>query len=99
MNELVSPQAGLLVPTVFTKSEEGTELGPLAHLNGHVSAEGLCEAVSKGFALSKEDKEKKQAAARAAYMAEKAAFLHRAGQLKAFLKARAQQQRRKWRKP
>lgn len=96
MNELVRPEAGLLVPTVFTKSEEGTELGPLTHLNGHISAEGLCEVVSKGLALSEEAKKQKQEAARAAYRNEKAAFLNRMQQLKRFLQARQRQQRQKW---
>jgi glycosyltransferase involved in cell wall biosynthesis len=97
MNELVRPQHGLLVPTVFTKSEPGTELGPLTNLNGHVSAEGLCDIVAKGLALSEQDKQQKRAAARAAFRGEKAAFLHRMQQLKRFLQARQRQQRQQWR--
>lgn len=95
MNELLRPDMGLLVPTVFTKSEPGTELGPLTHLNGHVSAEGLCDAVTKGLALGERERQQKQAAAQAAYRSDKAAFLHRMQQLKAFLEARAQQQQQR----
>jgi hypothetical protein len=98
MNELVTPPAGLLVPTVFTKSEAGTELGVLTHINGHVSAQGLCGAVGKGLALSAEGKQRMQAAARAAYRGEKAAFLERMKQLKRFLQVRARQQRQQWQK-
>lgn len=95
MNELVRPETGLLVPTVFTKSEPGTELGPLTQLNGHVSADGLCAVVAQGLALSTQDLQQKREATRAAYRSEKAAFLHRMGQLKAFLQARRQQQRQR----
>jgi glycosyltransferase involved in cell wall biosynthesis len=97
MNELVRPQHGLLVPTVLTKSEPGTELSSLADLNGHVSAEGLCDAVAKGLALSQQDKQQMRAAARAAFRNEKAAFLHRMQQLKRFLHARQKQQWQQWR--
>lgn len=95
MNELVRPETGLLVPTVFTKSEPGTELGPLTQLNGHVSADGLCAVVAQGLALSEQGLQQKREATRAAYRSEKAAFLHRMGQLKAFLQARRQQQRQR----
>jgi glycosyltransferase involved in cell wall biosynthesis len=97
MNELVQPQTGLLVPTEFTKSEDGTELGPLTHLNGHISAEKLCKVVGQGLALSAQAKQQTQEAARAAYRQDKAGFLHRMQQLKRFLAARQQEQRQKWR--
>jgi hypothetical protein len=93
----VQPQTGLLVPTEFTKSEDGTELGPLTHLNGHISAEKLCKVVGQGLALSAQAKQQTQEAARAAYRQDKAGFLHRMQQLKRFLAARQQEQRQKWR--
>jgi glycosyltransferase involved in cell wall biosynthesis len=89
MNELVTPATGLLVPPEFTRSEPGTQLGHLAPLNGFVSAEGLCKAVAAGLAASPAEQARMRAAVRGAYLADKAAFLHRIAQLKAFLQARA----------
>lgn len=90
MNELVQPETGLLVTTSFTKSEPGTELARLTHINGHISAEDLVAVVGKAVAMAPQERERMRAAARAAYVSEKAAFVHRMQQLKAFLTARAQ---------
>jgi glycosyltransferase involved in cell wall biosynthesis len=97
MNELIRPGMGLLVPTVLTKSEPGTELGPLTHINGHISAEGLADVLSKGLALPEQEQQRMRAAARGAYRSERAGCMHRMAQLKRFLHARQQQQRQKWR--
>eukprot|EP00879_Flechtneria_rotunda_P011561 GHRR01012076.1.p1 GENE.GHRR01012076.1~~GHRR01012076.1.p1 ORF type:complete len:300 (+),score=97.92 GHRR01012076.1:1336-2235(+) len=89
MNELITPQTGFLIPTTFTMSEKGTELGQLAHMNGHSSADGLCQVVQQALKLSAAEAEQKRAAVRAAYRAEKAAFLQRMVQLHTYLQARA----------
>jgi glycosyltransferase involved in cell wall biosynthesis len=94
MNEMVKPDSGLLVPAVSTDSDPGAELGVLTHLNGHISVNGLCGAVAKGLELPEAAQQAKRAAAQAAYRADKAAFMHRMQQLRRFLEARVQQQRR-----
>jgi uncharacterized protein YbgA (DUF1722 family) len=97
LNELVTPDSGLLVPTVSADSDPGAALEVLTHLNGHVSAQGLCEVVAKGLALSEAAQQAKRAAAQAAYRADKAAFVHRMQQLRQYLGARVQQQQRQGR--
>lgn len=88
MNEVVSDEQGVQVPTVLTDSDEGMGLADVGNLNGHVSAEGLCQAVQLALALPAAEQQKKRAAAAAAYRAEKAAFLSRMAQLRAYLHAR-----------
>jgi hypothetical protein len=86
---LATAHAGLLVPTDHTKSEPGTELGTLTHINGHVSVDGLCAVIERGLAQPQEQTAAMRGAAQAAFRTDKAAFLHRMRQLKAHLEARA----------
>eukprot|EP00775_Hariotina_reticulata_P012551 gene12551-12684_t len=67
MNELITPDSGLLVPSVFTMSEK---------------------AIHAGLALPAGVAAHKRAAVAAAFRQEKAAFLHRMGQLKVYLENR-----------
>jgi hypothetical protein len=85
MTELVTPEQGLLVPTVQAESGSSSSSGGL---DAYVSAEDLCKAVQQALALPPAVAAAKRAAAAARYKADQAAFVKRAAQLRAHLQAR-----------
>jgi hypothetical protein len=97
MSELVTPEQGVLVPTVTStldnalgSSSSSSVVGSTAgSLDAYVSADALCKAVQQALALPAATSAAMRAAAAAHYKADQAAFVQRASQLRAHLQARS----------
>jgi hypothetical protein len=96
MTELVSPEQGVLVPTVtatldstLSSSSSSVAESTSGSLDAYVTADALCRAVQQALSLPAAQAAAMRAAAAAHYRADQAGFVQRATQLREHLQARS----------
>jgi hypothetical protein len=96
MSELVTPEQGVLVPTVsstldntLSSSSSSVVSSTAGSLDAYITADALCRAVQQALSLPAAQAAAMRAAAAAHYKADQAAFVTRAAQLRAHLQARS----------